>query len=96
VAQLLPELFTHATAFDPMRFAPGREEDKQDRFSVIGFGGGMHKCPGMSFANAQQSIFVASLLRRFDLELLTPAPKVVQTIGANGASPAVVRYQRRV
>jgi sterol 14-demethylase len=95
VAQSLPELFEHATAFDPMRFAPGREEDKQDRFSVIGFGGGMHKCPGMSFANAQMAVFAASLIRRFDLELLTHDPHVVQTIGANGASPALVRYRRR-
>lgn len=95
VGHLLPQLFEHPTAFDPLRFAPGREEDKQDRFAVIGFGGGMHKCPGMSFANAQQAIYAAALIRRFDLELLTPDPQVVQTIGANGASPAVVRYRRR-
>jgi sterol 14-demethylase len=95
VGHLLPELFAHPTAFDPLRFAPGREEDKQDRFSVIGFGGGMHKCPGMSFANAQMAVFAATLIRRFDLDLLTPEPHVVQTIGANGASSSVVRYRRR-
>jgi sterol 14-demethylase len=95
VGHLLPELFQHPTAFDPMRFAPGREEDKQDRFAVIGFGGGMHKCPGMSFANAQMAMYAATLIRRFDLDLLTPDPQVVQTIGANGASPATVRFRRR-
>jgi sterol 14-demethylase len=95
VGHLLPQLFAHPTAFDPLRFAPGREEDKQDRFAVIGFGGGMHKCPGMSFANAQMAVYAATLIRSFDLELVTPDPRVVQTIGANGASPAMVRYRRR-
>jgi sterol 14-demethylase len=95
VCHLMPELFEQPTAFDPLRFAPGREEDKQDRFAVIGFGGGMHKCPGMSFANAQMAMFAGSLIRRFDLDLLTDAPRVTQTLGANGAEPSVVRYRRR-
>ncbi len=95
VSHQLPELFDRPGAFDPLRFAPGREEDKQHRFATFGFGGGMHRCPGMSFANSEMAVIAALLLRQLDLELLTPDPHVVSTLGANRASPAVVRYKRR-
>ena len=46
-----PDLFADPDSYDPLRFAPGRAEDRQHRFAMIGFGGGMHKCAGMNFAN---------------------------------------------
>lgn len=95
VAHQLPSLFERPAAFDPLRHAPGREEDKQDRFAVFGFGGGMHKCPGMSFANSEMILIAAHLLRSLDLELVTKDPHVVSAMGANRMSPATVRYRRR-
>ena len=42
--------------YDPDRFGPGREEDKQKPFSFIGFGGGRHSCMGETFAYMQVKV----------------------------------------
>jgi sterol 14-demethylase len=95
VAHRLPDLFAEPDAYDPLRFAPGREEDKADRFTLIGFGGGGHKCTGMNFANSEISVITALLVRQFDLELASPDPTVARGAGANRPTPTVIRYRRR-
>jgi len=60
-AQRLPEWFAEPDGYDPLRFAPGREEDRQHRFAIIGFGGGVHRCAGMNFVNLYP--FTSSPLR---------------------------------
>jgi sterol 14-demethylase len=95
VAHRLPDLFEEPDYYDPLRFAPGREEDKADRFAMIGFGGGTHKCTGMNFANNEISVITALLLQQFDLELVTRKPTVSRGVGANRPSPTIIRYQRK-
>lgn len=96
VAHNLPELFPEPDRFDPLRYAPDRAEDKQDRFSLIGFGGGAHKCTGMNFANLEMTLITALLFRRFELELLPPIPEVQFGLGASRPSATRVRYRARV
>jgi sterol 14-demethylase len=96
VAHRLPEVFEEPDYYDPLRFAPGREEDKADRFTLIGFGGGTHKCTGMNFANNEITIITALLLQQFDLELVTRKPHVARGMGANRPSPTIIRYRRRI
>lgn len=95
VAHNLPVLFEDPECFDPLRFAPGRAEDKQDRFALIGFGGGAHKCTGMNFANMEMTVITALLLRQFDLELVTRHPQVQRGLGASRPDRTVVRYRRK-
>lgn len=95
VAHNLPELFDSPETFDPLRFAPDRAEDKQDRFALIGFGGGVHKCTGMNFANTEMTIITALLFQQFDLELATPHPQVHRGLGASRPTATMVRYRRR-
>lgn len=95
VAHRLPEVFEEPDYYDPLRYAPGREEDKADRFTLVGFGGGTHKCTGMNFANNEIAIITALLLQHFDLELATRHPRVVRGMGANKASPTIIRYRRK-
>lgn len=95
VAHNLPALFDDPDTFDPLRYAPGRAEDKQDRFALIGFGGGAHKCTGMNFANMEMTVITALLFRQFDLELVTKHPQVQRGLGASRPDKAVVRYWRR-
>ena len=95
VAHRLPDWFESPDAYDPLRFAPQRAEDKADRFALIGFGGGGHKCMGMNFANNEIAVITALLLQQFDLELLTRDPGIVRGVGANKPEPAIVRYRRK-
>lgn len=62
----LPELWSEPDRFDPERFAPPREEDKQHPFALVGFGGGVHGCLGFEFAQMEMKIVLATLLRRYD------------------------------
>lgn len=95
VAHRLPDVFEDPDYYDPLRYAPGREEDKADRFTLIGFGGGTHKCTGMNFANNEISIITTLLLQQFDLELVTKKPAVLRGTGANKPTPTIIRYRRK-
>jgi sterol 14alpha-demethylase len=95
VAHRLPTLFRDPDRFDPLRYAPDRAEDAQHRFALIGFGGGMHKCAGVNFANNEQMIITALLMQQFELELLTPDPKPVYGLGAARPEPTRVLYRRK-
>jgi len=95
IAHRLPEFFDEPDYYDPLRFAPGRAEDKSDRFALIGFGGGTHKCIGMNFANTEINVISALLLQQFDLELETPKPGVKRGTGANRPTPTIIRYRRK-
>ncbi|MEZ4831959.1 MAG: cytochrome P450 [Caldilineaceae bacterium] len=86
--------FAENEQYDPLRFAPGRDEGK-NTFNIIGFGGGIHKCTGMNFAKNEMAVVVALLFQQFDVELVTQDPRVVTGLGANHPSEAIVRYRRK-
>ena len=89
------EMFANPTQFDPLRYAPDRAEDKKHRFGLIGFGGGIHRCTGMNFANMEMAVITALLWQQMELELLTPETHVVSGMGANRPSETKIRYRRR-
>jgi cytochrome P450 len=62
------KLWEHADAFDPDRFAPGREGERH-RFQYIPFGGGPRVCVGARFAIVEALVILAHWLaaRRFAL-----------------------------
>jgi sterol 14-demethylase len=91
----MPDVFANPDSFDPLRFAPGREEDKHHRYAITGFGGGIHKCTGMNFANNEMMVIVALLLQQFDLELLTPNVQTRYNDGASRPKDAIIRYRRK-
>ncbi|MGD8552886.1 MAG: cytochrome P450 [Anaerolineales bacterium] len=96
VSHRLPELFENPEFYDPLRFSPGREEDRQDPYALVGFGGGPHKCLGMNFAYTEMKVIFSLLLHEYELELLNPTPKVVRDAGtARPERPCLIRYKRR-
>lgn len=95
IAHKLPEIFTDPERFDPLRFSPERKEDRAHRFSIIGFGGGIHKCAGMNFANNEMVMITSLLLQQFDLDLVTKNPQINHTMGANRPEKTIVRYRRK-
>jgi sterol 14-demethylase len=97
VSHRLPELFQNPDAYDPLRFAPGREEDRQDPYALVGFGGGPHKCLGMNFAYTEMKVIFSLLLHEYDLQLLNPDPIAVRDSGTTRPErPCMIRYKQQV
>lgn len=94
ISHHLPDVFTNPEQFDPLRFAPERNEGK-NTFSMVGFGGGIHKCTGMNFAKNEMAIIITRLFQQFDVELVTQAPQVVVGKGASHPSETWIRYRRK-
>lgn len=57
----LPTIFAEPLTFDPLRFAPPREEHKAHAFALIGFGAGSHTCLGKELAKLEISLFILLL-----------------------------------
>src|SRR6478735_5896950 len=95
VAHRIPTVFRHPDAFDPDRFAPPREEDKQD-FAYIAFGGGRHKCLGNAFAILQIKAILALLLGQYDFELAgDEIASDFQGLVVGPKEPCRMRYRKR-
>ena len=90
----MPSVFKDPERFDPWRHAPERGEGKGS-FSIIGFGGGAHKCIGMNFAKNEMTILAALFFQQFDAELLSRDVHDVLGHGASRPSEVLVRYRRK-
>ena len=96
VSHRIPEVFAHPYCFDPDRFAPPRHEDKRD-WAFIAFGGGRHKCMGNAFALLQVKAILATLLRRYELELVDRDVKPdFHGLVIGPSEPCRLRYRKRV
>ena len=91
-----PRTFREPDLFDPDRFAPPREEDRKVPYSLIGFGGGKHRCIGMAFAHQQIKVIWGILLQRFDFTLLDrDVQPDYDTLVVGPQHPCRVRYHKR-
>jgi sterol 14-demethylase len=97
ISNRMPEHFPEPERFDPERYKPGREDDKQS-FAWLPFGAGRHRCVGAAFAMVQLKAIFSVLLRSFEFELAQPKAsyrndhsKMVVTL----KQPCRVRYRRR-
>ena len=95
ISHHLPEVFTNPEQFDPLRFSPERNEGK-NTFSIVGFGGGVHKCTGMNFAKNEMAVIVTRLFQQFDIELITQNPDTIIGKGATRPTDTWIRYRRKV
>ena len=96
VAHRVPHLFSDPNTFSPNRFEPPASEDKQHRYTLIGFGGGKHICMGKSFAYMQLKAIWTVLLDRFDFhhQGQIPVPNYGSWVtGPKG--PVRMQYSRR-
>jgi sterol 14alpha-demethylase len=96
VTHRMPEIFVEPDRFDPDRYAPPRAEDRQAPYSLIGFGGGKHRCIGLAFAYQQVKVIWSLLLTRFELELADAAllPDY-KTFVVGPRRPCRLRYRAR-
>ncbi|MHC9293469.1 cytochrome P450 [Mycobacterium sp. LTG2003] len=84
----------------PDEFRPDRlsgPDGRAVRSSLIGFGGGAHRCLGTNFAYLEMQIIAARLLAAFDLEMPDGMPAAMAGAGTTKwpAGPCIVRYRRR-
>ncbi len=75
-----PKLWRNPERFDPERFSPDRSEGR-NKYAFLPFGGGPRVCIGNNFALMEAKIIVATLARRFDVDIAadpppTPEPRV--------------------
>jgi cytochrome P450 len=72
----MAEYWEDPHAFDPDRFGPGRQENKQHPYLWVPFGGGAHKCIGLHFADMLFKCVLCETLRtyRFSLPAEYPDP----------------------
>jgi sterol 14-demethylase len=95
LSQRLPELFRDPDRYDPLRFGPDRDEEKPH--SIVGFGGGMHRCWAAAFVYSEMKVIIALLLSRYALSLEDREPQSEPNdIGVlRPKLPCWVRYDRR-
>jgi len=96
VGHRLPAVFADPDHYDPDRFGPERQEDRRTKHSLIGFGGGHHRCIGAAFAQQQIKVIWSVILRRFELSLARTGHRPdYATFVVGPRRPCLVRYRRR-
>lgn len=66
----LSAFYSKPNHFNPNRFAPPHEEDKQHPFALIGFGGGVHRCLGYELAQMEMKVILSTLLHRYQWRIM--------------------------
>ncbi|MGW5075059.1 cytochrome P450 [Rhodococcus sp. NPDC004095] len=61
-----PALWNDPERFDPDRFTKERAEDKVHRYAWMPFGGGVHKCIGLYFAQMEIKTIMHNMLLRYE------------------------------
>jgi cytochrome P450 len=93
-----PAFWPDPAGFDPRRFLPGGAGDTgaRHRYAFIPFGGGRRACVGASFAELETVLVLATIARRFRLELTTrgmPAPVAQVTLRPGRNLPMRLRHR---
>jgi cytochrome P450 len=64
-----PDFWPDPAGFDPRRFLPDGNGQSRHRYAYIPFGGGRRACVGASFAELETVLVLATIARRYRLEL---------------------------
>ncbi len=95
VSHRLEETWKNPDAYNPERFNAASDDAQIQSNSLIGFGGGMHRCAGVNFARMEMKVIVAILLQHYDLELLDEVKPIAGAGTYWPAQPCRVRYKKR-
>ena len=95
VTHRMTETFVEPDRYDPERFNPDNPAAQIESNSLIGFGGGMHRCAGVNFARMEMKVVLAVLLQNYDMELLDEVRPIAGAGTYWPAQPCRVRYRKR-
>ena len=63
------DVYTKPREFDPERFLPERQEDKNAPGAYVPFGGGIRMCLGMGLAKMELKLFLVHLIRAYRVQV---------------------------
>jgi len=95
VLQRHPSYLSNPHTYDPLRFSSERAEHRSNRYLISGFGAGIHKCPGMNFAQNEMMVISGLLFQQFELELATKEPSQIFGRGLPHPATTIVKYRRK-
>ena len=75
LVHLDPDIWPEPLRFDPNRFSAAAEASRH-RHAFVPFGGGVHKCLGLHFAQQQARVFMSHLVSRTEVRLAAREPAI--------------------
>lgn len=95
VTHRMTETWKNPDAYDPERFNPANPEAQIESNSLVGFGGGVHRCAGVNFARMEMKVILAVLLQHYEMELIDEVRPIAGAGTFWPAQPCRVRYRKR-
>jgi sterol 14-demethylase len=96
VSHRLAEFFQEPDRYNPDRFTSQHYQEHQSAYTMIGFGGGRHRCIGQAFAYQQIKVIWSILLQQYDLELVQHRyDPNYSTFVIGPKQPCLIRYRRK-
>ncbi|OIW26889.1 cytochrome P450 [Coniochaeta ligniaria NRRL 30616] len=62
-------IYADPRKWDPSRYLPGREEHKKQAHGYLGWGSGLHPCPGQRFAQLEVTLTTVMFMANYDFQL---------------------------
>jgi sterol 14-demethylase len=95
VTHRMTETWTEPDRYNPERFNPANPDAQIESNSLVGFGGGMHRCAGVNFARMEMKVILAVLLQNYEMELIDEVKPIAGAGTYWPAQPCRVRYRKR-
>ncbi len=95
VTHRMTETWKEPDRYNPERFNAENPDAQIESNSLVGFGGGMHRCAGVNFARMEMKVILAVLLQHYDMELIDEVKPIAGAGTYWPAQPCRVRYQKR-
>ncbi len=96
ITHRMTETWIEPDSYNPERFNAENPDAQIESNSLVGFGGGMHRCAGVNFARMEMKVILAILLQQYDMELIDEVKPMAGAGTYWPAQPCRVRYKKRV
>ncbi len=95
VTHRMSETWVEPDRYNPERFNAENPDAQIESNSLVGFGGGMHRCAGVNFARMEMKVILAILLQHYEMELIDEVKPIAGAGTYWPAQPCRVRYKKR-